>query len=210
MRQTTIKKKFIFAVMLFTILILALWFGFYILAYNSVVAALTDEALFPNRVMFLTTSLVLLATLLAAVIALYRYLSVYIVQPVTNIINSMATLDGKFEHRLPWSPFVGKPEFESLVYAINDLIDRTEQYSKETLMQRQMLFDSDILQRDMRIGLLTSQIDAHFVVNTITSIHTLSLQAKKNGLRGWLTAFLRSTKKSTPEMPFATRFLSLK
>ena len=174
MSKPSINKSFIIAVALFTVLILALWFGYYMFTYNSIAATVTEEALFPNRTMFLTASFVLLGTLLIAIIALYRFLSVYIVWPITNVINEVAALDNDLEHRLPWAQFVGKPEFESLVYAINELIDRTESYSKEMQSQKQMLFDSEILQRDMRIGLLASQIDAHFVVNTITSIRTLS------------------------------------
>jgi hypothetical protein len=83
----------------------------------TIAAAIKSSALFPGSAMFLTTSLVLLATLLISVIFLYRYLS-----------------------------------------------------------ERQKLFNAEILKRNMQLGLLVSQIDAHFVVNVITSIRTLSMR----------------------------------
>jgi len=141
----------------------------------SVFAAVKNDVLFPNRIAFIAITLALLVTLLLAVIILYRYLSVYIVKPMSSIINNVASLDGTTHKRLPEISIIGKPAFESLVYAINNLIDRTEISTQELLMQTQKLFESELMQREMRIGLLTSQIDAHFVVNTITSIHTLSV-----------------------------------
>jgi len=95
---------------------------------------------------------------------------------MTSVIGGVASLDGELTGRLHELPVTGKPDFESLVLAINRMLDRTEQFSNELLDERQKLFDAELLQRDMKIGLLTSQIDAHFVVNTITSIHTLSSQ----------------------------------
>lgn len=178
MRITSIRGKFIFAVVVFTILILTLWLGFYFLAYRAIAAAGIYEVQYPNREMFIITSVVVLVAVFIAVFALFRYLSVYIIKPITEIIDTVASLDGKPEHRLPRASLAGKPGFDSFVYAINDLIDKTDQYRKELLLQKQMLYDSDILQRDMRIGLLTSQIDAHFVVNTIASIHTLAAQGE--------------------------------
>ena len=180
MKASQIKTRFVFAVMLFTVLILMLWFGYYnvvvrmaIEGTDPSVAAVDNDSLFTNRDMFFATSLTLLAVIMIVVIALYRYLSVYIVQPMTSVIKSVASLDGELKSRLPELPDIGKSDFESLVSTINGMLDRTEQYSSELLDERQKLFDSELLQRDMRIGLLTSQIDAHFVVNTIGSIHTL-------------------------------------
>jgi sensor histidine kinase YesM len=46
------------------------------------------------------------------------------------------------------------------------------------LSERQKLFDAEILNRNMQIGLLISQMDAHFVVNAIASIKTLSMRGE--------------------------------
>jgi hypothetical protein len=128
----------------------------------SIAAVVTKEALFPGRTLFFFISFILLAILLVTVIALYRYLSAYMVRPMTSVIRGVASLDKELKKRLPELPVIGKADFHSLVLAINDLIDRSERNYK-----------SELEQRDMQIGLLNSQIDAHFMVNVITSIHTL-------------------------------------
>gem|GEM_PF-1010266 len=142
----------------------------------SIAAAIQNEALFPNRALFLLTSFLLLALLLIAVIALYRYLSGYIVRPMASVIGGVAALGGDLSGRLPEMPALGKPDFQALVLAINGLIGRGEQYGNELTDKQQKLFAAEILQRDMRIGLLISQIDAHFVVNAVKCIQTLALR----------------------------------
>jgi len=89
----------------------------------SIAAIVNNENLFPNRGLFFIISFALLALLLASIVSLYQYLSVYMVKP----------------------------------------IDRK-------------LFEAELLRRDMRIGLLISQMDAHFIVNAIETIRTLSKQ----------------------------------
>ena len=130
-----------------------------------VAAAVRREALVPGNMLFIATSLVLLVLLLIAVTVLFKYLSNYMIRPMTSVINGVASLDAELKNRLPELPAIGKPDFYSLVLAINGLIDRSERYNK-----------AELLQRDMQIGLLISQIDAHFVVNAITSIQSLSLR----------------------------------
>ena len=140
----------------------------------TVAAAVKSEALFPGRTLFVATSVILLIILLIAVAVLFRRLSNDMVKPMTSVIGGVAILGGELRGRLPELPVIGKPDFESLVLAINGMLDRTERYSNELLTERQKLFDAQLAQRDMRIWLLTSQIDAHFVVNTITTIHDLA------------------------------------
>ena len=142
----------------------------------SVAAAVKNEALFPGRTLFLTTSFILLGLMLIAVVVLYIYLSAYMVKPMSSVIGGVTSLSGELTERLPETPVIGKPDFQALVLAINGMLDRTEQYSQELSAERQKLFDAELLQRNMRIGLLISQIDAHFVVNAITSIRTLSIE----------------------------------
>ena len=144
----------------------------------SVAAAVGSDELFPNRSGFIATSAILLATLLIAIIILYRYLSHSIIRPMASVVSGVASLDGELKGRLFEMPVLGRPDFESLVIAINGMLDRTEQYNNELLNERQKSFDSELQKRDMQIGLLTSQIDAHFVVNTIASIRTLSAQGE--------------------------------
>ena len=140
----------------------------------SVAAAVANESMFPGRPLFLMTSVVLLFIMLIAIGSLYQYLSRYIVKPMASVIDGVASLSGELRGRLRELPVIGKHDFEALVHAINGMLDRTEEYSDELMGERQKLFDAEILRRDLRISLLNSQIDAHFLFNTITTIHDLS------------------------------------
>jgi len=178
--RLSLQKRFIFALISFTALIIVLGFCYYAVIYYSFASAsastLETETGISGMTLFLTASIAVFAILLVAVAILYIYLSGNIVKPMTSVIGGVASLDGELSGRLHKLPVAGKSDFESLVFAINRMLDRTEQFSRELLDERQKLFEAELLQRDMRIGLLTLQIDAHFVVNTITSIHTLSMQ----------------------------------
>ncbi|MCL2702780.1 MAG: histidine kinase [Defluviitaleaceae bacterium] len=139
-----------------------------------IASVVRNEAMFPGRTLFLAVSFAVLGVLLATIVVLYRYLSGYFVKPMTSVIGGVASLGGELSGRLSELPAAGKPDFESLVLAINALLSRAENNYNELLDGRQKLFDAELLRRDMRIGLLNTQIDAHFVVNTITSIRALS------------------------------------
>jgi two-component system sensor histidine kinase YesM len=88
----------------------------------------------------------------------------------------------------------GKKEFDALISDINDMLDRTEQYNKELIQERQKLFDAELSRQKMRIGLLASQMDAHFVVNTLQSIKRLADRGdteKSGRMADGLAAILR-------------------
>ena len=176
MNKLPLQKRFIVALVSFTALIIILGFCYYAITYHTFTMPAENGTRFSGTVLFLTATLVLLAVFLTAAFVLYRYLSNSMIKPMISVIGGVASLDGELSGRLHELPVVGKPDFESLVLAINKMLDRTEQFSRELLNERQKLFEAELLHRDMRIGLLTLQIDAHFVVNTITSIYTLSLQ----------------------------------
>ena len=137
----------------------------------TVAAAIPPSALFPENTLFLAMSATLLLILLLVITWLYRYLSGNMIRPMTNIIAHVRAIGGGKPGRLPET---GKKDFDALVLDINDMLDRTETYNAELAAQRQSLFDAEMLRKDMRISLLASQMDAHFVVNTLKSIKRLS------------------------------------
>ena len=140
----------------------------------SAIAAVPDDAVFPENDIFLTIALVSLGLLLSMVYILYRYLSSYMIRPMASVISGVASLGGELHGRLAEMPVLGRPDFQSLVLSINDLLDRAEQYNTELLDERQKSFDGEIARKNMRLSLLATQIDSHFVINTLTNIKRLS------------------------------------
>ncbi len=133
----------------------------------SVAAAISESAMFPARAVFLLMSLALLGLLLLMVAFLYRYLSGYMVRPMASVIAHVREIGGGGQGRLPPT---GRDEFDALVGDINAMLDRMERSNAELAAERQKVFDAEILRQKMRIGLLGSQIDAHFIGNMLINI----------------------------------------
>ena len=146
----------------------------------TIVAAIPKEAVYPDDGIFLSMALMLLCLLISMILILYRYLSGYMMRPMADIMARVRGISSGMSDRLPKT---GKSDFDALVYDINDMLDRTERYSAELLSEREKLFDAELSKQKMRMGLLTSQMDAHFVVNTLTGIKNLS-DIGENGKAG--------------------------
>jgi len=134
-------------------------------------AAIPGAALFPERTLFYAIAFISLCLLLVMVVILYRYQLSHIIRPMSDIIGHVREIGGGKEGRLP---AVGRRDFDTLVGDINDMLDRTEAYNQAMAAQQKALFDAEIAQKNMRTNLLVSQMDAHFVVNTLKNLKRLS------------------------------------
>jgi two-component system sensor histidine kinase YesM len=136
----------------------------------SVIAAIPGNALFPEAFGFYIIALVSLGLLIVMVYSLYRYQSYFIIRPMANIIAGVRAI-GDQEGRLPDT---GIADFDALAADINAMLDRTEEYNAALALERQKLFDNESVRQNMRLSLLASQMDAHFVVNTLKSVKRLA------------------------------------
>jgi sensor histidine kinase YesM len=137
----------------------------------TVAAAISDDALFPENTLFLLITVSLLCLLLGMIVVLYNYLSGYMIRPMASIIAGVRKIGGDIESRLPET---GKRDFDALVTDINAMLDRTKEYNDALAGERQKLFDAEMARQNMRMSLLASQMDAHFVVNTLMNIRRLA------------------------------------
>jgi signal transduction histidine kinase len=136
----------------------------------SVAAAIPGEALNPDSTLSYVISGALLALLVAIILVLYRYLSSFLVRPMLRIIAHVRAIGGGWGGRLPTT---GKKDFDTLVSDINAMLDRTDQYYNAFIAERKKLYESEFAKQNMRLGLLATQMDAHFVVNTLQNIKRL-------------------------------------
>ena len=141
----------------------------------TIAAVIPKDALFPGSNWFLITSLVFIGLLFMMISVLYGYLSRGMIQPMASVVAGVASLDGEKNNRLMEMPFIGKPDFQSLVLTINNMLDRMENYTAELVEERQKVFEVEIARQKMRMGLLASQMDAHFVTNTLIKIESLAV-----------------------------------
>ena len=141
----------------------------------SVLIAIPEGALFAESRLFFLYALIVIILLLLVILLLYHYLSSYMIRPMASIITHVREIGGGEKKRLPDT---GRKDFDALISDINDMLARTEAYNTALIVERQRLFDAEISGQKMRMGLLASQMDAHFVVNTLANIKTLSDRAE--------------------------------
>jgi two-component system sensor histidine kinase YesM len=161
----------------------------------SVAAAIPDSSLFPESNVFVITSFAFFGLLIITVAVLYNYLSGFFVRPMANIISNIREIGGGTKDRLPGT---GRQNFDALVADINEMLDRTEQYNAELISERQKSFDAELIRQKMQMGLLASQMDAHFVFNTLTNIENLAEKGdyeKAAGMANGLAVLLRHQQK---------------
>ena len=137
----------------------------------TVVAAIPADLLFPERILFFVIAFTTLGLLLIVIMLLYRDQSRHMIMPMTNIIKHVRRISGDKQGRLPET---NQYEFDELVADINEMLDRIEEYNEALGVERQKVFDTELIRKNMRISLLASQMDAHFVVNTLKNIKRLS------------------------------------
>ncbi len=139
----------------------------------TVSAAVRKSNLSQINIILGIISLILLCLLLAVISILYRYLSKGMIKPMADIIVGVRKIGDNKETRLHKT---GIDDFDTLADVINDMLNQTEKHNIELMTEREKLYSAEILKQKMRIGLLTSQMDAHFVVNTLKNIKSLSDQ----------------------------------
>lgn len=136
----------------------------------SVAAAIPGDALSPDTSLLYAIAGALLLLLVAAIIILYRYLSSSIVRPMIRVIAHVRAIGGGWRARLPNT---GIKDFDTLVADINSMLDRTQDYYDAFIAERKKLYEAEFAKQNMRLGLLATQMDAHFVVNTLQNVKRL-------------------------------------
>lgn len=136
-----------------------------------VMGAIQNGAWVSQNTAFFIAAIISLCLLLSMIYVLYRHLSKGIIGPMSNIIAHVREIGGGQKVRLPET---GISDFDTLVAGINEMLGRMEDYNTALVDERQKLFEAEIHKQKMRMGLLSTQMNAHFIVNTLTNIKRLS------------------------------------
>ncbi|MDR0964856.1 MAG: histidine kinase [Clostridium sp.] len=170
-----------------------------VMAGDESIAESYDEA--PNRMQTLSTKQVGLTpfsvrvaideqrvntsvrwfTLAAAITALIfilllitflRLLNRRFFKPMITVIGHVKTLgDGEAKRRLP---LVDGDEFDALILGVNDMLDRLDKGSARLRMTEAKLQNNEIQKQKAIIFSLKKQINAHFTINTLSTVQTLA------------------------------------
>ncbi len=115
----------------------------------QVAACVRGDTARTARNTFFVISLAMITLFMLTFALMYRYLLTGMIRPMSAILQDVSKINTG-RGRLPAT---GRTEFDELVDGVNAMLNRTESY---------------------HMGLLNRQIDAHFVVNALTSIQALA------------------------------------
>jgi sensor histidine kinase YesM len=109
---------------------------------------------------------------IALLLVFMRLLNRRFFAPMLSVIGHVKTLgDGGAERRLP--P-VEDEEFDALIRGVNDMLDRLERGSERLRVTEAKLKNNEIQKQKAIIFSLKKQINAHFTINTLSTVQTLA------------------------------------
>jgi two-component system sensor histidine kinase YesM len=142
----------------------------------SVTVSLPQRRLFPQRLalLFIFALVGLFAMVLVAMAGLA--VNRWIVRPFRHIMGEMAGVGANnLTARLTAT---GSGDVDGLVRGINGMLDRLEDYSRRVFASQQRLYEAELHHQKMQMCALKSQIDAHFLYNSLLSVTALASQGK--------------------------------
>lgn len=126
-------------------------------------ASVTSDDVAKYSTAFISRVTWVVIALMAGVLLVALWLSMRIVQPLTNIQVSMQRIERNLDDNRMSLPEEGFAEYASLAHSYNVMLRRIRGLMQETMDRQEQL-------RRMEIGALQEQINPHFLYNTLDSI----------------------------------------
>ena len=126
-------------------------------------ASVTSDDVAKYSTAFISRVTWVVITLTAGVLLVALWLSMRIVQPLTDIQVSMQRIERNLDDNRMSLPEEGFAEYASLAHSYNVMLHRIRGLMQETVDRQEQL-------RRMEIGALQEQINPHFLYNTLDSI----------------------------------------
>jgi sensor histidine kinase YesM len=142
----------------------------------GITISIPRNVVFPQQALLgftiLSVGIFALITLGAAAILVNRNL----VGPLVKVTEGTRNIDEKdLSQRL--AP-TGVAYVDTLVAGINNMLGRLEEYNGTMLAARQTLYESELNRQKIQMHLLKTQIDGHFLYNSLISIKSLADQGE--------------------------------
>ena len=126
-------------------------------------ASVTSDDVAKYSTAFISRVTWVVIALMAGVLLVALWLSMRIVQPLTDIQVSMQRIERNLDDNRMSLPEEGFAEYASLAHSYNVMLRRIRGLMQETVDRQEQL-------RRMEIGALQAQINPHFLYNTLDSI----------------------------------------
>lgn len=134
--------------------------------------------LFPESVLYENVGTLIPLALLLALVNLIAIVIIAggmlrsIYRQIKSIIASLKCVsETSGKHRLPGSPH---KEFDQISTAVNNMLDSLDQANSQILAMQNRLYETELLQKQSDLKALQSQINPHFLFNTLECIRSIA------------------------------------
>lgn len=128
-----------------------------------------------------SVALLLIIILLLAFMTLFRLININLTRPILEIID-FTQKDPYYtlHHSLKIN---GPPEIEDLAKSINQMLDQINELNHTVLENQSHLYEIELANNRARLYALQSQINPHFLYNTLNAIQGLTFLGKNDEIR---------------------------
>ena len=115
-----------------------------------------------------------LLCLLAGLLSMAGRISREITQPLALLTDAIKQMDADPTH-MRHVPEAGNADFQMLSASLNRMLRRETRLTHELLEANRNLYESELTQKHLELQFLRSQINPHFLYNTLETIHSIAV-----------------------------------
>ena len=144
-------------------------------AMDMVLVVQTDKLVLLKDL--LTITLLVLSfvlCLLAGLLSMAGRISREITQPLALLTDAIKQMDADPTH-MRHVPEAGNADFQMLSASLNRMLRRETRLTHELLEANRNLYESELTQKHLELQFLRSQINPHFLYNTLETIHSIAV-----------------------------------
>ena len=144
-------------------------------AMDMVLVVQTDKLVLLKDLLTITLLVLgFVLCLLAGLLSMAGRISREITQPLALLTDAIKQMDADPTH-MRHVPEAGNADFQMLSASLNRMLRRETRLTHELLEANRNLYESELTQKHLELQFLRSQINPHFLYNTLETIHSIAV-----------------------------------
>ncbi len=138
----------------------------------EVVVMVPEEVLYSHSVTVGNTILVYIIIIIVLGMIFTTITNMSITKPITRLAEAIDRVaSGDFKHKIAFS---AKNEVTFIADNFNNMVDEIQGLTKKIFSTQQRLYETELERKQFELSLLQSQINSHFLYNTLSCIRAMS------------------------------------